>query len=191
MRTRTKRTYVVWSRARASPFGRRGGNLTTPRLSKRSSRSARPTSEAEIARWGMTYPLEGIPLSEHDSVLMTAEDLGYTDAWTAEVNANDAFTPLAAFAAWTKTTRLGCAIANIYNRTPTLLAQTTSTIADLAEGRFCLGIGTSSPAIVESWNGVPLEKPYTRMRQTLAFLKQALAGEKMAATIGPYNIRGF
>ena len=41
----------------------------------------------------MTYPLEGIPLSEHASVLKTAEDLGYTDAWTAEVNANDAFTP--------------------------------------------------------------------------------------------------
>ena len=139
----------------------------------------------------MTYPLEGIPLSEHASVLKTAEDLGYTDAWTAEVNANDAFTPLAAFATWTKDTRLGCAIANIYSRTPTLLVQTASVIADLAAGRFCLGIGTSSPAIVENWNGVPLERPVARMRQTLAFLKQAFAGEKMAASIGPYDIRGF
>ncbi len=139
----------------------------------------------------MTYPLEGIPLSEHDSVLQTAEELGYTDAWTAEVNANDAFTPLAAFANWTKHTRLGCAIANIYTRTPTLLAQTASAIADLAAGRFCLGIGTSSPAIVENWNGVPLEQPVARMRQTLTFLKQAFAGEKMATTVGPFNIRGF
>lgn len=139
----------------------------------------------------MTYPLEGIPLSEHDSVLQTAEELGYTDAWTAEVNANDAFTPLAAFATWTKDTRLGCAIANIYTRTPTLLAQTASAIADLAAGRFCLGIGTSSPAIVENWNGVPLEQPVARMRQTLTFLKQAFAGEKMATTVGPFNIRGF
>src|SRR5205809_2694700 len=139
----------------------------------------------------MTYPLEGIPLSEHASVLKTAEDLGYTDAWTAEVNANDAFTPLAAFATWTKDTRLGCAIANIYSRTPTLLVQTASVIADLAAGRFCLGIGTSSPAIVENWNGVPLERPVARMRQTLAFLKQAFAGEKMVASIGPYDIRGF
>ena len=139
----------------------------------------------------MTYPLEGIPLCEHDSVLRTAEELGYTDAWTAEVNANDAFTPLAAFATWTKHTRLGCAIANIYTRTPTLLAQTASAIADLAAGRFCLGIGTSSPAIVENWNGVPLEQPVTRMSQTLAFLKQAFAGEKMAASIGHHNIQGF
>ena len=144
-----------------------------------------------MARWGMTYPLEGIPLSEHREVLQTAEDLGYTDAWSAEVNANDAFTPLAAFATWTKATRLGCAIANIYTRTPTLLAQTASAVADLAPGRFCLGIGTSSPAIVENWNGVPLERPLKRMRETISFLRQAFAGEKIAASIGPYNIRGF
>jgi probable F420-dependent oxidoreductase len=143
------------------------------------------------SRWGMTYPLEGISLAEHKDVLHQAEDLGYTDAWSAEVNANDAFTPLAAFSAWTKTTRLGCAIANIYTRTPTLLAQTASAIEELAPDRFCLGIGTSSPAIVENWNGVPLERPLKRMRQTISFLRQAFAGEKIAASIGPYNIRSF
>src|SRR5438128_5424187 len=139
----------------------------------------------------MTYPLEGIPLSEHEPVLRTAEELGYTDAWTAEVNANDAFTPLAAFATWTKDTRLGCAIANIYSRTPTLLVQTASVIADLAAGRFCLGIGTSSPAIVENWNGVKLERPLKRMRDTIAFLRTALRGEKTAMKVGPYNVKGF
>jgi probable F420-dependent oxidoreductase len=144
-----------------------------------------------MTRWGMTYPLEGTSLAEHREVLQTAENLGYTDAWSAEVNANDAFTPLAAFASWTKTTRLGCAIANIYTRTPTLLAQTASAVADLAPGRFCLGIGTSSPAIVENWNGVPLEQPLKRMRQTIGFLRQAFAGEKIAASIGPYHVRSF
>jgi probable F420-dependent oxidoreductase len=144
-----------------------------------------------MTRWGMTYPLEGISLREHREVLQTAEDLGYTDAWSAEVNANDAFTPLAAFAGWTKTTRLGCAIANVYTRTPSLLAQTASAVADLADGRFCLGIGASSPAIVENWNGVPLEQPLKRMRQTIAFLRQAFSGEKIATSIGPYNVRGF
>ena len=144
-----------------------------------------------MPRWGMTYPLEGIPLYEHREVLQTAEDLGYTDAWSAEVNTNDAFTPLAAFATWTKATRLGCAIANIYTRTPTLLAQSASAMADLAPGRFCLGIGTSSPAIVENWNGVKLERPVGRMRETIAFLKQALTGEKTVATVGPYNVKGF
>src|SRR5438874_7172140 len=142
-------------------------------------------------RWGMTYPLEGVSLAAHREVLQEAESLGYTDAWTAEVNANDAFTPLAAFAAWSPNQRLGCAIANIYTRTPTLLAQTAAAIGELAGGRFCLGIGASSPAIVENWNGVKLERPLTRMRDTITFLKQALSGEKTAMKVGPYDVKGF
>src|SRR3989304_1784771 len=85
-------------------------------------------------RWGRTYPLEGIPLSAHREILEEAARLGYPDAWTAEVNANDAFTPMAAMACWTKNTRLGSAIGNIYTRTPTLLAQTAAGLAHLAPG---------------------------------------------------------
>jgi probable F420-dependent oxidoreductase len=142
-------------------------------------------------RWGLTYPLQGVPLSEHGPILREAEELGYTDAWSAEVEANDAFTPLAAFAAWTDKTRLGCAIASVYNRTPTLLAQTAAAIEELAPGRFCLGIGTSSPAIVERWNGVPLTQPMTRMRDTIAFLREAWSGEKVVRKVGPYDVKGF
>src|SRR3990172_3258707 len=142
-------------------------------------------------RWGMTYPLEGIPLSAHREILEDAERLGYTDAWTDEVNANDAFTPMAAMACWTKTTRMASAIGGIYPRTPTLLAQTAAALADLAPGRIVMGLGTSSPAIVEVWNGVKLEKPLTRMRQTVEFLRQALTGEKTVMEVGPYNVKSF
>ena len=63
-------------------------------------------------RYGFTFPLEGVPLSEHRSVLLEAERLGYTDAWTAEVDGYDAFVPLALAAAWTEKLQLGCAIAS-------------------------------------------------------------------------------
>jgi probable F420-dependent oxidoreductase len=142
-------------------------------------------------RWGMTYPLQGVKLSDHREILQQAEDIGYTDAWTAEVDFNDAFTPMAAFSAWTKNTRMGSAIGSIYNRTPTLLAQTAASLEDIAPGRMVFGIGTSSPAIVERWNGVKLEEPLKRMRDTINFMRQALIGEKMVATVGPYDIKGF
>jgi len=142
-------------------------------------------------RWGLTYPLQGVSLADHGPILREAEELGYTDAWSAEVEANDAFTPLAAMAAWTSTTRLGCAIASVYNRTPTLLAQTAAAVEELAPGRFCLGIGTSSPAIVERWNGVPLAQPMKRMRDTVAFLREAWSGEKVVRKVGPYDVKGF
>jgi probable F420-dependent oxidoreductase len=142
-------------------------------------------------RWGMTYPLQSVSLADHREILQQAEDLGYTDAWTAEVDFNDAFTPMAAFAAWTKHTRMGSAIGGIYNRTPTLLAQTAASLEDIAPGRMVFGIGTSSPAIVERWNGVKLEQPLKRMRDTITFMRQALSGEKMAMTVGPYDVKGF
>lgn len=143
-----------------------------------------------VKRWGITFPLEGVPLSAHREVLQEAERLGYTDAWSAEVNGSDAFTPIAAVAPWTEKLRFGTAIANIYTRTPMLLAMTAAATAEAASGRFCLGIGTSSPAIVEKWNGVPLRNPFGRMRDTIACLRQFLAGERVSMRVDSFQIQG-
>ncbi len=141
-------------------------------------------------RFGITFPLEGVALSAHRKVLPEAERLGYTDAWTAEVNGSDAFTPISAIAAWAEKLRFGTAIANIYTRTPMLLAMNAAATADAAPGRFCLGLGTSSPAIVEKWNGVPLLNPLSRMRNTIVFLRRVLAGEKVSMSIDSFQMQG-
>ena len=54
----------------------------------------------------------------------------------------------------------------------------TCSAADASRGRFVLGLGASSNVIVERWNGVPFERPLTKMRETLAFLRPVLAGER-------------
>src|SRR3989304_2792727 len=110
-------------------------------------------------RWGVTFPLEGGPLPAHREVLLEAERLGYTDAWTFEMNGTDAFVPLALAAAWTERLRLGTAIANIFTRTPALLAMEAAALSEAAPGRFCLGIGTSSPANREDWSRARATKP--------------------------------
>jgi probable F420-dependent oxidoreductase len=66
-----------------------------------------------------------------------------------------------------------------------------ATCASLAPGRFVLGIGTSSPVIVEDWNGLKLDRPYQRARDTLKFLRPALAGEKVSAEFETFTVRGF
>ncbi len=142
-------------------------------------------------RWGLTFPLEGVPLLDHREVLQEAERLGYTDAWTAEVDGTDAFVPLALAASWTRELRLGSAIANVFTRGPALLAMEAAAMSEAAPGRFCLGIGSSSPAIVERWNGVPLRRPLGRMRETLEFLRQAFAGEKVSLEGESIRARGF
>jgi probable F420-dependent oxidoreductase len=117
--------------------------------------------------------------------------LGYTDAWTAEVNGSDGFTPLALTADWAPDLRLGTAIIPVSTRGPGLLAMSAATLADLAPERFVLGIGASSPAIVERWNAGEFVKPYQRTRDTLRFLKKALAGEKVSERYETFEVKGF
>lgn len=143
------------------------------------------------ARWGLTIPLARMPLAEQREIIAELAGLGYTDAWSAETNGADAFTPLALASQWAPTLRLGPAIVPVYTRGPGLLAQQAATIAQLAPGRFVMGIGTSSPAIVQSWNGIPFEQPYRRTRDTLRFLRRALAGEKITEEYETFSVRGF
>ena len=142
-------------------------------------------------RWGLTLPLRSMPLHEQQGIVAGLPDLGYTDAWSAEVNGADAFTPLVLAAQWANGLRLGTAIAGIFTRGPALLAMSAATVASLAPGRFVLGIGTSSPVIVENWNGFELTRPYQRARDTLLFLRAALAGDKVSAEYESFAISGF
>jgi probable F420-dependent oxidoreductase len=66
-----------------------------------------------------------------------------------------------------------------------------ATLESLAPGRFVLGIGTSSPAVVENWNGIPLDRPYQRARDALRFLRAALAGERVTEEYETFSVRGF
>ena len=117
--------------------------------------------------------------------------LGYTDAWSAEVNGADAFTPLVLASQWAAELRLGTAIAAVYTRAPGVLAMTAAALADLAPGRFVLGIGTSSPVIVEQWNAVPFDRPYQRSRDMLRFLRAALSGQKVSERYETFAVDGF
>jgi len=132
----------------------------------------------DMSRWGLTIPLPNLPLREHAEIARRAEALGYTDLWSGETNGPDGFTPVAAAAAWTERVRLGTGVVGVFTRGPALLAQQAAALADLSGGRFALGIGASSDRIVEGWNGMPFERPLTRMAETVDFLGAALSGER-------------
>jgi probable F420-dependent oxidoreductase len=129
-------------------------------------------------RWGLTLPLSGVPLADHEDLVKRAEASGYTDFWSGETNGPDGFTPLTLSAAWTERARLGTGIVGVFQRGPALLAQEAAALADASRGRFVLGIGSSSDRIVEGWNGIPFEKPLSKVRESLEFLRTALDGER-------------
>ena len=142
-------------------------------------------------RYGMTIPMNGVPLNEHRDWFREMVDLGYTDLWSSEAGGQDGFTPLALAAAWAPEMRLGIAIIPAYTRGPALLAQSVASLAEAAPGRFVMGIGTSSNVIVENWNGIPFEEPYKRVRDSVKFLRKALAGEKVEEKYDSFEVKGF
>ena len=142
-------------------------------------------------RWGMTVPLGGITLADHAEVFAVLAEAGFTDAWSSEVAGTDAFTPLTLAAAWQPELNLGTAIAPVFTRGPGLLAMTAAALAEVAPGRFRLGIGASSPVVVGDWNAVDFTEPYARSRDVLRFLRAALSGEMVDRAFDTFAVRRF
>jgi probable F420-dependent oxidoreductase len=141
-------------------------------------------------RWSLSVPLDGFTLAEHADLLQEAERLGYTDAWSLEVDGVDCFTPLAVIGQATQM-RIGTAIANVFTRGPSTLAMCAAGLAEIAPGRFCLGIGSGSRPVVEAWNSGTFNRPATRVRDMVQFLRQTLAGERVTFVGETFSVRGF
>ena len=120
------------------------------------------------------------------------EELGYDSVWIADTGAGpDAFVVAAAVAAVTSKMRIGTAVIPAYTRTPSVFAGSAGSVAQLAPGRFVLGLGASSETIVQSWGGVPFEKPLAYVREAVTVIRQMLAGERVTFEGKHLRTRGF
>ena len=144
-----------------------------------------------MQRYGITIPFDGVPLLDQEDWIKQLADLGYTDFWSAESGGNDGFTPLVLAASWAKQARVGSAIIPAYTRGAGTLASCASSLAEAAPGRAILGIGSSSNVIVERWNGIPFDKPYQRVRDTVRFLKRAFTGEKISEDYETFSVKSY
>jgi len=119
------------------------------------------------------------------------DEWGYEAIWMAETNGPDSFSLAGALAVVTSRLTLGTAIVPVYNRSPAILAMSAATLADLSEGRFVLGLGSSSHAIIGAWNGIPFRAPLGHVRESVAIVRQALAGEKTDFSGEHFHSRGL
>ncbi len=121
-----------------------------------------------IAISGGPNPAEIIDL------VVLAESLGYASAWVAEGHGGDQFAILAACAMRTSRILLGTSISSVFVRSAPTIAMAASTIADLSDGRFILGLGSSHKAQVEPEHGMVYRKPLTRTRETVAIVRELI-----------------
>lgn len=120
------------------------------------------------------------------------EEKGFRGVWFGETTVRDAGVLSSLALASTKRIEVGTSILNVYTRTPGQLAMLAATLNELGGGRFTLGVGASTPAIVSGWHGARYERPLKMVEESVKLLRMYLSGERFTykgAFYSPTNAR--
>jgi alkanesulfonate monooxygenase SsuD/methylene tetrahydromethanopterin reductase-like flavin-dependent oxidoreductase (luciferase family) len=128
---------------------------------------------------GVTFP----PLETRRDVIVDAavraEELGYNAFFVAEAWGLDALVLLAEIAARTRRILIGSAVVNVWSRSAATLTMAAATLAAMSNGRFILGLGSSTPQLVEGLHDLPYADPLDRLRRVLLQIRSLLDGERV------------
>jgi len=112
-----------------------------------------------------------------------ADELGYDGVMFPETWSYDITVLLAEIAVKTRRVRLGTGILGVWNRSAATIAMAAATLASQSNGRFILGLGASTPQLVEGLHDVPFEPPLPRMRRTVMQVRALLCGERVPLAV--------
>lgn len=144
------------------------------------------------------FPRTGIVLPEYadksaDWLVDYAEDAvesGFDSVWVGEGWGYNPFALLNRVAERTDC-GLGTCIANAFSRSPAALAGNALALHDASDGQFVLGLGASTPIVVEGFHGQSFERPLRRIRETIEILDLALSGERIDYDGEIFELKGF
>ena len=117
------------------------------------------------------YP--GVPAAQSLDLAVAAEQAGFGIVCSGD-SIVEAFSLLGAVAARTTRVELVAAIAT-WTRTPVTAALAATTLADIAGGRFRLGLGTMPKEWSEQWHDISYARPVERMRDYVAAIRAAMS----------------
>jgi coenzyme F420-dependent oxidoreductase len=120
-----------------------------------------------------------------------AEELGYNRLWFPETWGRDAVTILALIAERTEDIGISNSVYPVYSRSPALMGQTATTLQEASEGRYRLGLGASSPFVIENWHGYDFGNPIRRTREYIDIVKQVFSGEAVEYDGKYFDLEGF
>lgn len=123
---------------------------------------------------GVWAALDAFAAGESSKFAKQLEAWGYTCLWTPEAVGRDPFSFIGFLAAQTERLVFATGIANIYARDPMTMKGIHQTLAELAPGRFVLGLGVSHEHLVSRIRGHDYKKPLATMRNFLDALDSAL-----------------
>jgi coenzyme F420-dependent oxidoreductase len=133
----------------------------------------------------------------HDSlddiaeVTQQAEELGFDYVGFGETTGWDSVTLLTVLAERTETIGISDDVIGPFSRSPGQIAQAAGSVQLLSDDRLRLGLGTSSPGLVEGWHGLEFDRPLRRLRETIEIIDMATAGEEVTYDGEIFTPEGF
>lgn len=128
----------------------------------------------DIGKLGAWCFLDAMPAEESAAFCRRVERLGYKVLWVPEAWGRDPFAHGGYLLAKTDHLIYATGIANVWGRDPLTMAAGAKTLAELAEGRFILGLGVSHRTLVEGLHERQYLKPYSFMNEYIPKMKAAL-----------------
>ena len=101
------------------------------------------------------------------------ESLNYSALWLPETTGRDPFSHISMLIANTERLIFATGIVNIHHRHPGVTKQASTTLAEMCENRFLLGLGVSHAPLVEGLRQLDYSKPLSAMRNYLTAMKNS------------------
>lgn len=131
----------------------------------------------------MTDQRRGIALTPMETrreviveMAILADQLGYELFSVPEGWGFDSTLVLTEIALKTKQITVMSGILSVWGRTAGTIAMNAATLADISGGRYVLGLGASTKALVEGFHAVPFDKPTRQFRKTVRAVRRILDG---------------
>jgi probable F420-dependent oxidoreductase len=134
---------------------------------------------------------DGLSANDFVQIAVEAEELGYDTVVCGEVAGAEVMATLGMMAARTNRVRLASGIIPTSTRSPILAAMGFATLSSMAPGRISVGLGASSPIIVDGWHGREFTKPLTTTRDFIEIFRRAISGEKTSMETETLRTRNF
>ena len=131
-------------------------------------------------------PRRGVGLTpmetRRDVIVRTAvlaDELGYEVFVLPEGWGLDPAPVLTEIALRTARICLASGILSVWGRTPATLAMTAATLHQVCGGRYVLGLGASTKALVEGFHDTAFEHPAAKLRDVVTRVRTLLAGSAL------------
>jgi alkanesulfonate monooxygenase SsuD/methylene tetrahydromethanopterin reductase-like flavin-dependent oxidoreductase (luciferase family) len=106
-----------------------------------------------------------------------ADELGYETFAVPEGWGLDSTPVVTEIALRTARIGIASAVLSAWGRTPATLAMTAATLHQVSAGRYVLGLGASTRALVEGFHDTPFEHPAGKLRDVVTQVRALLAGQ--------------